>query len=284
MNYRHAYHAGNFADVLKHAILARVICYAKQKAQPFRVIDSHAGAGIYDLAGTEAGKTGEWRDGIGRLLTAELPSAAAQLLAPYLDVVRATNARLGCTAGEPRFYPGSPLIARGLMRADDMLIANELHPEDAQALRQALGGAPASKVMTLNAWTALQSLLPPKERRGVILIDPPFEAADEFEALGSALRAALERFATGTYLVWYPIKDSARAAAFVSGVRDFAPKTLDVRHAVSVKTAGLGLAASGVLLVNPPFTLASELETLLPVLTDVLAEGPGAGYEIRSAE
>ena len=173
MNYRHAYHAGNFADVLKHVVLARVLSYMRLKPQPFRVIDTHAGAGRYDLQGAEASKTAEWRDGIGRLLKAAPAPDVAELLAPYLEAVAAYNS--GVVGGELRFYPGSPLIARHLMRRDDVLIANELLGEDVALLKAELARARSTKVLNLDAWTAIRSLLPPRERRGVVLIDPPFE-------------------------------------------------------------------------------------------------------------
>jgi 23S rRNA (adenine2030-N6)-methyltransferase len=196
MNYRHSYHAGNFADVLKHAILARVLTYMKLKPQPFRVIDTHAGAGRYDLSSIEASKTGEWQDGIVRLLDAELPAGVADLLAPYLDAVAALNPSRDAQSALT-FYPGSPLIARQLMRDGDTLVANELHPEDAALLKAEFSRVPDTKVMTLDAWLAIKSLLPPPERRGVILIDPPFEQPDEFAKLTEAVASGLQRFANG---------------------------------------------------------------------------------------
>jgi 23S rRNA (adenine2030-N6)-methyltransferase len=161
MNYRHAFHAGNFADVLKHAVLALIISYLKKKEAPFRVIDTHAGCGLYALDSVEAGKTREWGGGIGKLLAPEappLPPGVDRLLSPYLDAVRAEN------TGALTLYPGSPLIARRLMRPQDRLIANELHPVDSVRLKQALGRDMRAKVMMLDGWIALKSLLPPKER------------------------------------------------------------------------------------------------------------------------
>ena len=172
MNYRHVYHAGNFADVFKHAILALCLEHLAQKPAPFRVIDTHAGVGLYDLAGVEAGKTLEWADGIGRLIGVDatpLPDTVAALLAPYLAVVKGMN-----EAGRLAAYPGSPMIVRKLMRAGDALIVNELHPTDHQTLASLFARDAQTKVMTLDGWTALKALLPPKERRGLVLIDPPF--------------------------------------------------------------------------------------------------------------
>ncbi len=279
MNYRHAYHAGNFADVVKHVVLVRVLTYMKEKPRPLRVIDTHAGAGRYDLQGEAAGKTGEWQGGIGRIFDADLPPAAAELIAPYLEAVRAVNDGAGL-----KYYPGSPLIARRLMRADDVLIANEPNGEDFALLKAELRGAKATSVLNIDAWHAVKSLLPPKERRGVVLIDPPFEARDEFAALAAAVGEATSRFANGVFLVWYPLKDEAAADRFVEeatarsgqGVREF----LDIRLAVSAAFAGLGLTAAGVLVLNPPYVLAQELEVLMPVLAEHLAEADGSGYRL----
>ena len=276
MNYRHAYHAGNFADVVKHAVLARVLTYMKLKPQPFRIIDTHAGAGRYDLRGSEAGKTNEWRDGIERIIDTDLTEGAGLLLAPYLEAVRSVNTRHALDA-----YPGSPLIARFLKRKDDHLIANELYGEDFAALARELGKEPGTNALNLDAWVALKSLLPPPERRGVVLIDPPFEKPDDFERLVSALGDAWKRFATGVYLIWYPVKDHAAANRFVQGVAGLGwRKILDVRLKVASPFAGLGLTETGLMIINPPFGLKAELEMLLPFLVDRLSEGRGAGFQL----
>lgn len=281
MNYRHAYHAGNFADVLKHIILARVITYMMRKPQPFRVIDTHAGAGRYDLAGAAAGKTGEWQDGIGRLLSLPLSDRAGELLRPYLASVAALNP--DADGGAIRYYPGSPLVARHIMRREDTLVANELHPDDGQLLAREFHRAASTTVLSLDAWIAVKSLLPPKERRGLILIDPPFERTDEFQSLTTAMLDALSRFETGTYVVWYPIKDRSKADTFVAAVTERRPiKYLDVRLAVARSFAGLGLTQCGVLVINPPFTLRGEVDDLMPILVDALAVDSGAGFELKS--
>ncbi len=273
MNYRHAYHAGNFADVLKHAVMALVIEHLKLKPAPFRVIDTHAGIGLYDLASVEAQKTGEWRAGIGRLLGAQaLPAEVEALLAPYLGIVRSFNAGDGIMR-----YPGSPLIARRLMRPDDQLIANELHAEDVAGLRWVMASEPASKVLELDGYVALRALLPPKERRGLVLIDPPFEDGDEFATLAAAVADAMRRFATGTVLIWYPIKDIDTVAAFhqsIAGLRIAkvlvaelylrAPRRVDV------------LNGCGLVIINPPYTLAGQLQRLLPILSRLLQQDAGA--------
>jgi 23S rRNA (adenine2030-N6)-methyltransferase len=278
MNYHHDYHAGNFADVMKHVILARVLTYMKQKPKPFRVIDTHAGAGRYDLEGAEASKTGEWRDGIARIYEANLPDAVAELLAPYLEAVRAVN------AAELKYYPGSPLIARHLMRPDDVLVANELNATEFARLKEEFGRVRSTTILNIDARHAVKSLLPPKERRGVVLIDPPFEERSEFSDLATAVEEALTRFAAGTYLIWYPLKDEAAADRFVSAATARAGlEFLDVRLAVSKPFAGLGLTASGVLVINQPFVLKNELETIMPVLEELLAEGAGSRFELREA-
>ena len=213
MNYRHAYHAGNFADVVKHAVLCRVLVHLRQKPAAFRVIDTHAGAGVYDLAGTEAGKTGEWRDGIGRLLGDDarpLPEQARALLAPYLDAVAALN-----PSGKLTVYPGSPALVRAMLRRQDRLIACELEPKAAAALAAHLRGDPRAKALAIDGWTALAAYVPPKERRGLVLIDPPFEQPDEFSHLTQGLETAHRKWPTGSYLLWYPIKDAAEVTSFV---------------------------------------------------------------------
>ena len=193
MNYRHAFHAGNFADVVKHAVLARVIAYLKRKDKAFRVIDTHAGAGLYDLASDEAARTGEWRSGIGRVMTGALSADAASLLSPYLDAVRAAN-----PDGGPSAYPGSPAIVRHLMRRQDRLTAIEKHPDEAAALKALFAGDVQTRVIELDGWLALGGHLPPKERRGLVLVDPPFEAEGEFDRLVGGLLKAHRRWPGGS--------------------------------------------------------------------------------------
>lgn len=278
MNYHHDYHAGNFADVLKHVILARVVTYMKQKPKPFRVIDTHAGAGLYDLEGTEAAKTAEWQDGIARIFDAEMPKEVAELLEPYLDAVRAVNG-VGL-----KHYPGSPLIARHVMRDEDVLVVNELADPEFQRLKQEFRRAKSTTVLNIDARHAVKSLLPPKERRGIVLIDPAFEDRNEFADLSTAIDEALSRFATGTYLIWYPLKDEAAADRFVA-VTTSKPglEYLDARLWVAKPFPGLGLTATGMLVLNPPFVLKSELETLLPWLEEQLAEGPGSRFALQAS-
>ena len=278
MNYRHAYHAGNFADVVKHAALARILSYMKLKPQPFRVIDTHAGIGLYDLTSEQALKTGEWQDGIGRVLVASFDDRVRALLQPYLDAVAHVN-----PDGELKHYPGSPLIARHLMRREDALVLNELHDEDHAALKAATNNMPNTKVLSLDGFVALKSLLPPKERRGVILIDPPFEAIDEFDRVAEGLTDGLSRFSSGVYTVWYPVKSAAAAERFIDRMTGAGTiKALDARLRISAPFPGLGLTETGLLVINPPYPLADELEAMLPPLAEVLEQGAGYGSSIRS--
>jgi len=284
MNYRHAYHAGNFADVLKHAVLARVLDYLKRKAAPFRVIDTHAGAGRYALTAPEAGKTGEWQAGIARLIgpdTKPLAPGVADLLRPYLDAVRAENAGADAASGLV-VYPGSPCIALRLMRAQDVLVANELHPEDLAHLKAAIGRDPRAKPMTLDGWVALKALLPPKERRGVVLIDPPFEAAGELERMTLGLAQALQRFATGIYIAWYPIKDPKPIKRFHAELARLGrPDLLRVELLIQRTDQADRLSGCGLVVANPPFTLERELAVMLPELRRRLAvAGDGGSYRL----
>lgn len=307
MNYRHAYHAGNFADVIKHLVVVLVIEHLKLKASAFRVIDTHAGAGLYDLGGIEAEKTGEWRDGIGRLLAADLSEDVRHILAPYFAVLASDRQQ----DGRLQRYPGSPLIARRLMRAGDVLIANELHPDDRQQLQGLFRRDAQVKVMALDGYLALKSLLPPKERRGLVLVDPPFEVAGEFDRLVAAVASAHQRFANGTLVLWYPIKDRPAVARFheslaASGTAKAFALELSVGEvaaarataatgqaaaapqgrgqpvkALSDKALGRGLQSTGLVVVNPPYRLAEQLAAVLPVLVDVMAIGPGQRAHLK---
>ncbi|MBU0585188.1 MAG: 23S rRNA (adenine(2030)-N(6))-methyltransferase RlmJ [Alphaproteobacteria bacterium] len=276
MNYRHAYHAGNFADVVKHVALTRLVEYLKQKDKAFRVLDTHAGVGLYDLSSTEAQKTGEWRDGIGRVLDATPGPAAAALLAPYLDAVRQQNPGGGLAR-----YPGSPKIVRSLLRPQDRLSAIELHPQDAARLKDNFAGDFQVRVIELDGWLALGAHLPPKEKRGLVLIDPPFEEGGEFERMVEGLVRAYRRWQGGTYALWYPIKDRRAVSHFrqmlaESGV----PKILDLAFSVRAPSHEPRLDGCGLVVVNPPYTFEAEMRAILPVLKPLLAEGPGAGWRL----
>ncbi|GAA0775097.1 23S rRNA (adenine(2030)-N(6))-methyltransferase RlmJ [Roseibium denhamense] len=278
MNYRHAYHAGNIGDVLKHAVLARLIVYFQRKDKAFRIIDTHAGIGKYDLTAEETQKTGEWQQGIGKVLSAEMPQAVTDLLAPWLEAVRALN-----PDGQLIHYPGSPLLARMLARKIDRLTFTELHPADFKTLAAHFQGDYQVKTIHLDGWLALGSFLPPKEKRGLVLIDPAFEAADEFDRMTAAVINGWKKWQGGTYAIWYPMKDGKAIRrmheAFVeAGLRDVLALQLNAGKS-GPDTRMLG---SGMTLINPPFTLAGEMETLLPWLCNTLHLGPGASWTVEA--
>jgi len=282
MNYQHAFHAGNFADVHKHVVLTRILDYLRSKPAAFRVIDTHAGAGRYDLLGPEGARAGEWRNGIARVLslwpfhpgdTGAADSAPA-LLAPYLDIVASLN-----RDGELRYYPGSPLIAKILLRPQDRLIACELEPRAAASLKAALRGDPRAKVLPIDGWMALNANIPPKERRGLVLIDPPYEAADDFHRLFGAFAQAHRKWPIGLYLLWYPIKAGEAADALARRLRRLdVAKIMRCELSIGAPRPEGGLVGSGLILVNPPYPLESELKVVLPVLARLL--GPGSSHRI----
>lgn len=274
MNYRHEFHAGNFADVVKHATLARIIHYLREKPAPFRVIDTHAGAGLYDLAGPEAARSGEWHDGIGRLFGAKLAPDIRTLLSPYLDAVAALN-----PGGGLKRYPGSPLLVRAWLRPGDRLIACEKEPAAAAALTRNLATSTRAKAMIIDGWTALSAYLPPKERRGLVLIDPPYEAPDEFAHLAEAFGQARRKWASGIYLLWYPIKDRASPDALARQLKALrVGKILRAEMTIAPVPAADRLIGSGLIIVNPPWTLERELGQLMPALVRCLA--PKGGFRL----
>ncbi len=251
MNYRHAFHAGNFADVVKHLAWIETLSYLRRKPKPFAVIDTHAGSGLYDLSGEEAVRTGEAAGGILSLDLAGLPGG---------DPLRKTYLGL---CGDARAYPGSPLIAARMLRAEDRLVAVEKHPEDAAALKIALRPFRRVRALCADGYASLADLLPPPERRGAILIDPPFEEPDEFAALARAFAAAYRRFPTGVYLLWFPLKSPAEAERFcgevlAAGVR----KALRLDVALNAPEAEK-LAAAGLLAVNPVYGFEADMRAAL---------------------
>ena len=277
MNYRHAFHAGGFADVIKHIVLVRMLTYLQDKPAAFRVIDTHAGAGVYDLTGDEARRSGEWLTGIARIIQARFSEKTLPLVAPYLDIVRAFNPQAALKA-----YPGSPLIARALLRPQDRLTACEVEPKARKRLIDALRRDAQARVVDLDGWTALPAFVPPNERRGLVLIDPPFEQKDEFERLESGFAEAFAKWPTGSYLLWYPVKsrratdDLARHVAATVAAGPSPGKCLRLEFSVAPQSAGAALASAGLLIVNPPWTLAGELKAILPELEKPLGQG-GAG-------
>ncbi len=269
MNYRHAFHAGNFADVVKHTVLFRIVAHLLKKPAPFRIIETHAGAGRYDLGGPEAQRSPEWKDGIARALTHAFEPPAAALMAGYLDAVRACN-----PAGSLSVYPGSPLLVRSVLRDDDRLLACELEPHAATALTRQLRGDRRAKAVAIDGWTALSAFVPPKERRGLVLIDPPFEHPDEYAVLVEGLSAAWRKWPTGIYLAWYPIKEPEPVAGLIrrlygSGIT----RLLRAELVGAGRTDAPGLRGSGQIVVNPPWNLQDELQILFPVLAKCLWAG-----------
>lgn len=272
MNYRHAYHAGNFADVVKHALLALLLGHLKTKATPFCVIDTHAGIGRYDLTGTEANKTGEFQEGIGRLLDGSEPPV---LLVDYLAAVKAVN------PAWPQLlaYPGSPRIARSLIRPADRLALVELHPEDAKSLKREFAGDGQVGVHVQDAYIALKALLPPPERRGVVLIDPPFEDKDEFRHIAKGMAEALRRWPTGVYALWYPIKSPGPVARFLAEIAGYGRPCLAAELYRFPPDDPDRLNGTGLAVLNPPWKFGEEAALLLPLLAARL--GATGGTNLR---
>lgn len=245
MNYRHGYHAGNFADVIKHIALVAALLHLKKKDTTFSLIDSHAGRGLYDLAGPEAGKTGEAQAGIGQLRglsTAVLAGEMPEALATYLSLVNEA----------PTLYPGSPLIAARLLRPQDRMTAIEKHPEEFAVLKAVLLPYRNAQAEEGDGYRRTVKLLPPPSRRGLVLLDPPFESPDEFSTLAQTVRDAWRKFATGIYLVWYPIKSPAEAKSFTGEVLAAGmEKVLEIE--VGIDAPDGKLARAGLLVINPPF-------------------------------
>jgi 23S rRNA (adenine2030-N6)-methyltransferase len=272
MNYRHGFHAGNFADVLKHLALCELLRLLTAKDKKLFVLDTHAGAGGYDLGGPLAQRTREAEAGVARLMAAPRPGMPAAV-ARYLAAVSAYDRKFGGTGGVLRHYPGSPRLVRAGLRAGDRFVACELHPQDALALKREFAGDRAVEVQDEDGYHSLKALLPPAERRGLVLIDPPFEAADEFEMLKRAVRQGLRRFATGCYAVWYPIKEGAAAEDLVQAFA--ALKTL--RLELNVRPAAPGkLAACGFLVINPPWKFEEAMREALPWVAKQLGQGVSA--------
>ena len=275
MNYRHGFHAGNFADVFKHALLARILVYLAHKQAPFRVIDTHAGEGAYDLEHETAQRTLEWRDGVGRLADlSDAPAAVRDLLQPWLALLGPID-----NNGRPGLYPGSPLIAARLMREQDRAVFCELRPDAFAALRWRFARDARIKTLHLDGYMGLGAFTPPKENRGLVLIDPPFERPDEYEAMFAAFETAYRKWPTGIYALWHPVKDPLRTRAFrATFAGRNVPKTLGL--SLSVGGDGPGLRETGLVIVNPPFVLAEEAAILLPCLGQRLSRGAGAGFRI----
>lgn len=266
MNYRHAFHVGNHADILKHAALLFCLEALLRKPAPFAVLDTHAGRGVYSLDSAESERSPEWRDGLGRIWEWRDPPP---LIRRYLDAVLRFNPN-----GELAVCPGSPALIASRLRADDVLMACELHPEEYAALKQSLSRSSNIHLHERDGWEALSALLPPNQRRGLVLLDPPYESADELVAGARAITATLKRFAHGMYLWWRPMKnqsalDAVDAEVLAAGVRSWlrAEMWVDTPHPEG------RLAGASILLVNPPYGLEGELRDALPSLAFRLSRG-----------
>lgn len=273
MNYRHLFHAGNFADVFKHLILVRLLAALKRKDTAFAYLETHAGKGRYDLRAPDALKTAEYRDGIARLWREPLDVD----IEDYLAIVRAHN-----RGDELRYYPGSPHIARALLRAQDRMRLAEQEPEECAQLQAEFTGDRQASVACTDGYSALKGWLPPPERRGLVLIDPPYERADEWDRLRAALIFAAQRWPQGCYAVWYPLKASAPLARFKSklvaaGLRKLLVAELSVWPAATP----FRLNGCGMLLLNPPWQIDSELKALLGPLAQRLQQGPASAVAVN---
>jgi 23S rRNA (adenine2030-N6)-methyltransferase len=269
MNYRHAFHAGNHADVLKHIVLTRLIALMSRKEQPFAYIDTHAGLGLYDLQGDQATRTGEYLEGVARLWNRDdLPAMAGD----YLRIIKRLNAD-----GELRYYPGSPELARRLMRQQDRALLNEKHPEDGPLLKENMKKDPRVFVHLGEGWHVPRALLPVQEKRAIMLIDPPFEQADELKRCTTSMKEAIGRMRQTVAAIWYPIKDQRSLTRFYQDLTSTgAPKLLRVELYVHHPDSPQGLNGSGLAIANPPWGLEEELKELLPWLAKELAQTAGS--------
>ncbi len=269
LSYRHSFHAGNHADVLKHTVQSLIIESLKEKDKPFLYLDTHAGAGRYQLSGEHAERTGEYLEGIARIWAQE---SVPEELKTYLEAVSALNPR-----GDLRFYPGSPLIAAHLLRDHDKLNISELHPSDFPLLRNEFSRDNRARVVREDGYQQLKSQLPPSFRRGFVLIDPPYELKSDYQAVVKGIQEGHRRFATGTYAVWYPVVLRQQIKRMVkdfqaTGIR----KILQIELAVRPDSDQRGMTASGMIVINPPWKLESQMKSVLPWLHNVLVpEGTG---------
>jgi len=276
LSYRHAFHAGNHADVLKHSVLTLVIEYLKQKEKPFWYIDTHAGAGIYSLDSSEAKKNAEFKTGIERLLDRrdELP----ELLQPYFATIDELRRAV------PGAYPGSPMFAEYLLREDDRLRLFELHPQDHELLKNNFAQDRRALVAQSDGFTGLKALLPPPPRRAVVLIDPPYELKEDYAHVVRALQDALQRFSNGTYIVWYPLLSRAESQRLPQKLSELAVPSLRVELKVENPKGEFGMFGSGLFIVNPPWVLQDQLKILLPELQMLLGKTGEAEFLLEVKE
>ncbi|OGT43204.1 MAG: hypothetical protein A3F13_03325 [Gammaproteobacteria bacterium RIFCSPHIGHO2_12_FULL_40_19] len=265
MNYRHSYHAGNFADVVKHAILVVLLQSLKRKETPFCFLDTHAGIGLYELQSEQAQKKQEYENGIAKLF-AQDKNALPHPIQDYLAVVQKYNA-----AQQLHFYPGSPIVAEELLRPCDQMILCELHKEDNLTLKENFSGTKNIAAHHMDGYLGMKAFLPPKEKRGLVLIDPPFEATNEFECIFNALQRALKHWRSGHFMVWYPIKNHAALQAFYDDIALLKTENLKIHFSLSEPVEVGKLSSCGILLINPPWQVKEMLEnSVLPTLATLL--------------
>lgn len=274
LSYRHGFHAGNFADVLKHTVLVHSLEYMKQKEKPVRIVDTHAGAGVYKLNGPQAQKNREFDNGIGRLWQATDAPAAVHR---YLQCVQELNEH-----GQLQLYPGSPLLMQKLMRPCDRLFLHELHPSDFQFLRDCMRDHKHIKVVNEDGFAGMQALLPPPDRRALVLLDPSYEVKNDYQHLVKQIIQAHKRFATGTFAIWYPVVlrqriDEMELALKKSGVRNIQLMELGLR----ADNPEHGMTSSGMIVINPPWTLWGAMEESLPWLANRLGENGEGFYRLE---
>lgn len=269
LSYRHSFHAGNHADVLKHTVQSLIITALKEKEKPFLYLDTHAGAGRYQLSGEHAERTGEYLDGIAKIWQRDdIPAE----LEPYMQAVHTYNHN-----GQLRYYPGSPLIARQLLREQDKLHLTELHPSDFPLLRNEFQKDSRTKVLRDDGYQQLKSQLPPLSRRGFVLIDPPYELKTDYQAVVKGIQEGHKRFATGVFALWYPVVLRQNIKRMLkeleaTGIRNI----LQIELAVLPDSDRYGMTASGMIVINPPWKLAAQMKSVLPWLHSVLVpEGTG---------
>lgn len=262
MNYRHLYHAGSFADVMKHCILIAVLEKLKIKPTPFSVLDTHAGIGLYPLESVEAQKKQEYRAGVEKIFFADSATTAPTIITTYRQLIQQYNLE-----EQLHYYPGSPLIIQQLLREQDHLTLCELHPQDYETLKDNTYQLAATNVHCLDAYLGMKAFLPPKSGRGLVLIDPPFEVTDEFARMTQALTRALKHFANGIYMMWYPIKDEKQVAAFHQTLTALNKPVLQVVFTLKKPLPNSQLACTGITLINPPWQLDTLLtDELMPYL------------------
>ncbi len=282
MNYRHQFHAGNFADVLKHVLLVELVRALQRKEKGFVFLDTHAGRGRYDLAVAAAGdslaRQPEWPEGVGRLWNA---TGLPEPVSAYLSLVRAHDVSRGNLSGGPRFYPGSPLLVAALARPVDRMVLCELNPAECDALRGVMGAVRRCEVRCADGYAELAAVLPPLERRALVLIDPPYEAQDEFPRAFGAMREGLRRLAGGVFALWYPLTGRARADDILAALREFAPApVLSVELNIAAVGSGPRLSGCGLAVVNPPWRFDDTARDTAAHLARLLTQGQGGGSRV----